>query len=175
MTPSRLLPLLLLLASCNGPAPSTGGAGREALEAEVRAASQALLDALNAHDADAILAFYALGEDFTQVACTEVRRGGQGFANLTRAFHTQFRDAVYDMRIAGVRIVGADGAVVSLEGELLRPYFVTRVLERGADGRWLVTWEHQSWPGCEPPPAPHPGTGPDASAEIGDSTDALGR
>ncbi len=156
MTPSRTLPLLLLAAAC-APAPAAfTGVQRDAVAAEARAATLALVDALNAHDADSILTFYSLDDDFTQVACTDFVFGGQGFAGLTRSLHANYRDAVYDMSVVSVRVLGPDAAVVSLRGTMLAPLFVTRVLRRGENGRWLVAWEHESWPGCPDPTAPHP-------------------
>lgn len=160
MTASRLLPLLLAVSACTPPPAPFTDADREAAEAEVRAVSEALVDALNAHDADAILAFYALDDDFTQVACTDMLFGGRGFEALTRSLHANYEDAVYRMDVRGVRVLGPDAAVVSLQGTMLAPLFVTRVLRREDDGRWLVAWEHESWPGCSAPAAPHPGTAP---------------
>jgi ketosteroid isomerase-like protein len=122
----------------------------------VRVASAALVDALNAHDADSILAFYSSDDDFTQLACTSFVFGGASFASLTRSLHANYRDAVYDMAIRDVLVLGPNAAVVSLEGTMLGPLFVTRVLRRGDSGRWLVVWEHESWPGCPGPTSPHP-------------------
>ena len=169
------LALALIIASACG-APSPGGSGFDPgeVEAHVRAASATLVDALNAHDADAILDLYDLEEGFTQVVCTEVRTNPQGFANLTRALHTQFKDAVYTMRVSSVRVLGPDVAVVASEGTMTGPFFVTRVLRKAADGRWLVTWEHQSWPGCPPPVAPHPGTSPESMDGDGGNPEITG-
>ena len=166
MNPRPLSLLAFLVAATACTAPSQGGSAydAEAAEAEVRAASLALLGALNDHDADAILAHYLLDDDFTQVVCTEVRVGGSTFAAITRAFHAQFPDAVYDMRVSALRMLGSDVAVVSLEGTMTGPLFISRVLHRTGDGRWLVAWEHSSWPGCEAPRPPHPGTGPEAGS-----------
>ena len=35
---------------------------------------------------------------------------------------------------------------------------VREVLKKGEDGRWLITYEHESWPGCSVPRGPHMGT-----------------
>ncbi|MDP2956192.1 MAG: SgcJ/EcaC family oxidoreductase [Longimicrobiales bacterium] len=169
MTSSRILPLLLLATAC-APAPAAfTDAQRDAAAAEVRAASLALVDALNAHDADSILTFYSLDDDFTQVACTGFVFGGKGFAGLTRSLHANYRDAVYDMSVVSARVLGPDAAVVSLRGTMLAPLFVTRVLRRGETGRWLVAWEHESWPGCPNPTTSH------AGAMAGDSVIAGSR
>lgn len=161
----RALPLLLL-AACTptAQAPLTDAA-REAAAEEVRAASVALVAALNAHDPDSILGFYSLEEDFTYVACTEVYTGGEGYGVFTRSFHAAYPETRYDMSVQSVRVLGPDHAVVALEGTLVAPLFVTRVLRRDPTGGWLVTWEHESWPDCSGPAAPHPGTeGSDTTA-----------
>lgn len=171
MNPSRILPLLLAVTACApSPSPFTD-ADRESAQAEVRAVSEALVAALNAHDADAILAFYALDDDFTQVACTDMLFGGRGFEALTRSLHANYEDAVYRMDVRGVRVVGPDVAVVSLQGTMLAPLFVTRILRREGDGRWLVVWEHESWPGCAAPSAPHPGTAAGDTLAMGTNPD----
>jgi uncharacterized protein (TIGR02246 family) len=159
---TRPLALAALLTSAcvpdRGPV-SFGDEERAAVAAEARAASVALLDALNAHDADAILAFYDLDGDFTYVACTNFMFGGRGYVNLTRSLHANYEESRYDMAVQSVRVLGPDVAVVSLQGTFLAPLFVTRVLRRSAEGRWLVTWEHESWPGCADPVRMHPGAG----------------
>lgn len=158
MNLSRFLPLLCLAASCApSPTPLTD-AERDAAETEVRATSEALLAALNSHDADSILSFYSLEEDFTYVPCTDVMTGGDFFAGLARSLHASYRDAVYTLRVESVRVPAPDMAVVSLRGSMLAPLFITRVFRREGDGRWRVVWEHESWPGCPDPTAPHPGT-----------------
>jgi len=164
MTPSRILPLLVFAASCT-PAPAAfTDADRERAEGEVRAASLALLDALNAHDADSVLTFYSLDDAFTYVPCTDMLFGGELFAGITRSLHASYRDAVYTMDVRSLRVLGPDAAVVSLQGTMLAPLFTTRVLDRGDDGRWRIVWEHESWPGCADPTPAHPGTLPGDSA-----------
>jgi len=164
MTASRILPLLLALAlSCTpAPAPFTD-ADRERAEAEVRATSMALVDALNAHDADAVLAFYVLDDAFTYIPCTDFVSGGKLFAGLTRSLHASYRDAVYAMDVLSVRVLGPDAAVVSLQGTMLTPLFMTLVLRREDDARWRIVQEHESWPGCADPTPAHPGTSADVS------------
>lgn len=157
--PLALAALLTVACVPDGGPVSFSDEDRAAAAAEARAASLALLDALNSHDGDAILAFYDLDDDFTYVACTNFMFGGRGYAGLTRSLHANYDDAGYDMAVQSVRVLGRDVAVVSLQGTFLAPLFVTRVLRRNAEGRWLVTWEHESWPGCDEPVRMHPGAG----------------
>jgi uncharacterized protein (TIGR02246 family) len=166
MTPSKILLLLVVGASC-APAPAAfTDADRERAEAEVRAASMALVDALNAHDADSVLTFYSLDDDFTYVPCTDMLFGGKLFSGITRNLHATYRDAVYTMEVRSLRLLGPDAAVVSLSGTMLTPLFTTRVLRRGDDGRWRIVWEHESWPGCADPTPPHPGMEPGDTAAL---------
>lgn len=159
--------LLLLAAAACAPAPAPfTDADRTAAAEEARAASLELVAALNTHDADAILAHYDLDADFTYVACTNFFFGGDGYAAMTRSLHANYGEASYDLGVQSVRVLTPDVAVVSLQGSFLASLFVTRVLRRSAEGRWLVTWEHESWPGCEDPRPPHPGTAPEEAAAM---------
>ena len=169
MTPSRILLLLVVASSCTpAPAPFTDD-DRERAEIEVRAASMALVDALNAHEADSILTFYSLDDDFTYLPCTDFAFGGKFFAGMTRSLHASYRDAVYEMNVRSARVFAPDAAVVSLQGTMLTALFTTRVLRRDDDGRWRIVWEHESWPGCADPTPAHPGTlaGDSAALEPG--------
>jgi ketosteroid isomerase-like protein len=165
MTLTRALPLLLLTSWACAPAqaPFTE-ADADAVAEEVRAASLALVDALNTHEADSILSFYSLDEDFTYVACTTYYVGGEGYGAFARSFHALYPQTRYTMQVGSIRVLGPTHAAVALEGSLAGPLWVTRVLRKEAGGRWRVTWEHESWPGCSDPKTPHPGTEPGDSA-----------
>ncbi|MHB1194029.1 MAG: Cif family virulence factor [Longimicrobiales bacterium] len=181
MTATRTLPLLLVLATACSPAPTPStdarGNGMEAgpagaVASEVRAASIALVEAMNAHVPDSILAFYDLGEDFTYVGCTNFAFAGETFADIVLGYHLANPETRYDMAIQSVRVLGPDAAVVSLRGTSSPDLaiFTTRVMNRDEDGRWRVTWEHESWPGCPAPMAMHPGTRADDSAAVAPPT-----
>ncbi len=159
MNRSRTLPLVLLLSTACAPAPAPfTDADADRLAEEVRAASVALVDALNTHQADSILSFYSLDQDFTYVACTTYYVGGEGYDAFARSFHATYPETRYTLEVGSIRVLGPAHAVVALEGSLAGPLWVTRVLRKDARGRWLVTWEHESWPGCPDPGTPHPGT-----------------
>ncbi len=169
MTTTQALPLLFALATACAPdpAPSMDAQGngkeagpRDAVASEVRAASMALVEAMNAHVPDSILAFYDLGADFTYVGCTNFTFAGETFADIVMGYHLANPEVRYDMAVQSVRVLGPDAAVVSLRGTSSPDLelFTTRVMKRGEDGRWRVTWEHESWPACPAPMAMHPGT-----------------
>lgn len=157
---------ILLAAACTPSAPPRPGFDGEVIASEVRAASLALVEAMNAHTPDSILAFYALDDDFTYVGCTNFMFGPETFAGVVRGYHSANPEVRYDMAVQGVRVLGPDAAVVSLQGTSSPDLvlFTTRVVSRDDDGRWRVVWEHESWPGCPAPTAPHPGTVPEDTA-----------
>lgn len=162
MNSVRLLPALLLAAAC-APAPATlTDAARAAAAEEVRAATFALQDALNAHEPEAILAFYRLDGDFTYVGCTNYMFGGDLFGTIVGTYHQQNPDVVYDLAVQSLQVLAPDVAVVSLQGTggQVMKLFVTRALRRDDAGRWVIVHEHESWPGCSDPTPPHPGTAP---------------
>jgi len=159
--------LLVLAAGCSPATTSLPQGERATVEAAARAMGEALLEALNAHEVDRILAFYDRGDDFTYVACTRVMRGGAGLDPVLRALHHATRDDAYEMDIARVRVVDRTAAVLLFEGTFTGPLFVSRLVEKGADGAWRITYEHESWPGCEGPDTPHPGTAPGDTVGMG--------
>lgn len=160
MKPKHLLPLLLLAAACSAPE-GLSDADRQGIEAQVRAATAELQSALNAHDPDAILAHYSLDVDFVYVGCTNSMFGGELFGNIVGQYHRTNTEATYEYAVQSVRVLGPASAVVSLQGAAgPLEMFVTRALVRGDDGAWRIAYEHESWPGCAAPRAPHPGTAP---------------
>jgi ketosteroid isomerase-like protein len=171
--PASLAPILVLLALGCGPEQASLSPGeRDRVTTEARAAGQALLSALNSHDPDAILAHYDLGEDFTYVACTNVMSGGRGMEPLLRALHGAYKADSYEMDVTRVQVLAPGAAVVFFQGSFRVPLFVSRVFRKGDDGRWRVTWEHESWPGCSGPTEAHPGADPSDAANMGNPTDS---
>jgi ketosteroid isomerase-like protein len=157
MTYRILLPLLLA-AACS-PAPDALPGDPKAVAAEIRAANAALLDALNAHDIPGVLAFYETGPQFRYVGCTNVIQTSAVFGSIITGYHRSHPDVTYDMAVIGVEVLDRDGGIATLSGESdSLELLTTRVWRRGADGAWKVAYEHESWPGCEPPVRPHPGT-----------------
>ena len=165
--------LLLLAAACAPTASPPAQAGsadpeKQEVTAAVGAATDSLTAAMNAHDADRILAFFDLGPDFVYVSCTDVLFGGEMFGNITRSLHLQSKGVTYEVTPASTTVLGPDAAAVSLrtissDTTASNPILTTRVLSKQADGRWRIMYQHQSWPGCKAPHPPHPMT--TASAE----------
>jgi ketosteroid isomerase-like protein len=157
MTYRILLPLLLV-AACS-PASDALPGDRKVVADEIRAANVALLDALNAHDIPGVLAFYETGPQFQYVGCTNVIRTSAVFGSIIAGYHRSHPDVTYDMAVIGLEVLDRDGGIATLAGESdSLKLLTTRVWRRGADDAWKVAYEHESWPGCEPPALPHPGT-----------------
>ncbi|HKJ01050.1 MAG TPA: nuclear transport factor 2 family protein [Longimicrobiales bacterium] len=167
MTVSRFLLVLLLATGCTPASTALSDAGRKAVADEVRAANGALVDALNAHDADGVLALYETGPQFQYVGCTSVIPTSDVFGSITRGYLRQHPDVTYGMVVTALEVLDRDVAVSTLQGESdSLQLFTTRVWRRGEDGSWKVAYEHESWPGCKAPTMPHPGTAPGDTAGL---------
>ena len=179
---SPALAFTLILASagaCTPPSSTLSEPTRAALVAEVRAVTDSLRDAMNAHDPDRFEAFFDLDAQFVYGSCAEFLMGGGDFAGITRAYHMAKKDVVVDVQLVSVRILGPDAAVAGLlmsasDPAASNPVLTTNVLAKGADGRWRIVYQHQSWPNCSPPTAPHPMTSGVDEGELEAMTDTVG-
>jgi uncharacterized protein (TIGR02246 family) len=154
---------LALAAACTPSATTLDDSARQDVAAAVIAVTDSLTEAMNAHDADRILAFFDASPDFVYVSCTNVVAGGEIFAGLTRSLHSARKGVVFEIQVLGTRVLGANAAFVTLHTEssdtlTSSPILTTRILSKGTDGRWRIVYQHQSWPGCRSPYAPHPMT-----------------
>ena len=167
-----LLPLVvltLLSGACSAASPTLADADTQVVEAEVRAVMTELVEAKNAHDPERVASFYSDAPDFLALTCTSYIAGGSAFKEMTRPTHGPRRGTTWEQRVVAVQVLSPTAAVVSLEGSSSRApaLFWTRVVVKEED-RWVITYEHQSWPGCGEPPAPHPFTTPgDSSGLVG--------
>jgi ketosteroid isomerase-like protein len=143
--PIALVSLTLIAAAC-APVPLTD-ADRAAIAKEVTEALGELTAAMNDHDPESVVSFYAEDPDFLYLGCTDYVTGGTNFRQMAGPTYSARSDVMRGS---------------STETEAL---FWTQVLVK-RDGRWLITYEHESWPGCNPPGAPHPMTGADESAML---------
>lgn len=144
-------------------------AAREAaLEAEVAQALTGLTEAMNARDPEAVFAFYRQDESFYYLGCTSVLFGWQTFSSRVRPYYSTRTDLDFQREILSVQILHPTVAVAALRGSSseAEALFWTHVLQKGENGRWLVTYEHESWPGCPTPRGPHLGTTEMPGAEI---------
>ncbi len=142
-------------------------ADRQAVVAEVTTVMTEFLEAKNAHEPDRVVSFYSDAPEFVALTCTSYVTGGTTFKSMIGPLHGPRRGTTFEQRVNAVQVISPTAAIVSLEGSTSRApaLFWTRVLVK-QDGRWLITYEHQSWPGCSDPPAPHPYTTPGDSAGL---------
>jgi ketosteroid isomerase-like protein len=163
----RFLPLVLFAAAC-APAPaSLSDADRAAVTAEVTAALTELTAAMNVHDSEAVVAFYLEDPSFLYLGCTDFVTGGATFRRMVAPYYGPGSAVTFEQQIVSVQVLSPTAAVVSQRGGSSEAdaLFWTQVLVK-KDGRWLITYEHESWPGCKAPSAPHPFTAPGDSAGL---------
>jgi len=157
---SCLLPVMVV-AACTPTSDRFTEEARQAVAAQVAQAVAELTAAMNAHDGDAVVGFYSGGPDFVYLGCTEYIQGGEAFAEMVSPFYAANSEVTIQQEIVSLRVVGPGAAVVSLRGGQPEgpALFWTQTWERSDDGRWIITLEHESWPGCPEPRGPHPLTG----------------
>jgi uncharacterized protein (TIGR02246 family) len=159
MTASRfpLILSVLVLAACPpAPIPDTSSQ-TDSFEAEVREAVEQLTEAMNARDADRVLAFYRESREFVFVGCTDLMFGSDIFSRVLGPYWESRADPPVEREILRVQVLNPETAVVTLQGgsQTASALFWTQILVREEDGRWLIAHEHQSWPGCREAPRLH--------------------
>ena len=152
------LPLILATA-CRSDGESFGQEQAEALEVEVRETLAGLTEAMNQHDPDRVLGYYKESERFLYLGCTYFMLGWETFSPRAWSYHVANPQVVFHQEVVEVQVVGPTVAVAALQGgsSEAEALFWTEVLVK-EDGAWKITYEHESWPGCPPPPTPHPFT-----------------
>ncbi len=101
------------------------------------------------------------------MGCTNAIVGGATFKQMVGPTYRPATGATFVQRVAAVQALSPTSAVAYQVGNSSSApaLFWSRVLVKEA-GRWIITYEHQSWPGCESPAAPHPYSEPSDSAGL---------
>lgn len=156
--PRSVLVVLTALFACQGPSPTLDDEARQGVESEVREAVMSLMEAMNAHDADAVLSHYEQSDELTYVGVSDIRTGWDSFARAITPWYTRHADVTFQYEIVRVSALGPDAAfaVVSGSSTDVSSLVWTQVFARGDDGRWLIVHEHEAWPGAPEPRARHP-------------------
>ena len=162
MRRSRLLALSLsfLVAACvAGPGPLSEG-DVTAITQEVTEVVDGLTEAMNSHDPDRVFAFYRQDEEFFYLGCTSPLVGWSTFSARVGSYYRPSQAVTFEREVMWTQILSARVAVVAMRGSSTEAeaLFWTEVLQKGEDGRWLITYEHESWPDCAAPRGPHLGT-----------------
>jgi uncharacterized protein (TIGR02246 family) len=165
--PKHILPLLLFAAACAPASTPFTDADREAVAKEVTAVLADLTDAMNSHDGERVAAFYTDNPDFLYLGCTDFITGGATFRRMLAPYYGPGSDVTFEQQIVSIQVLSPTAAAVSQRGSSTKveALFWTQILVK-TDGRWAITYEHESWPGCDPPTSPHPYTVPSDSAGL---------
>lgn len=174
-----LFALPLATACTSKPEPLTQ-AVKDALTVEVMETVDSLTEAMNSHDPDRVMAYFRQSEEFLFLGCTEFILGWNTFSPRLWSYtvanpEVTFQRDVVSVQVLSPTLVAAGLRGASTEAESL---FWTEVLVKES-GRWLIAQEHESWPGCPPPPTAHPfttmeemtgGSGADTLGPVGGDT-----
>jgi uncharacterized protein (TIGR02246 family) len=155
---SVLLLAALAATGCQPASTELTESEREAITTKVNEVVTGLFDAMNAHDAERLLGHYVDDGDFAYVAALSVRPGLEGFSAMVRAYYPERTDLTFTHRILYTQVLSPTAAVVFTEGASseIDHLVWTHVLVRVEDGSWRIAYEHEAWPGAEPP-SRHPG------------------
>jgi hypothetical protein len=159
---ARVITLIVactLLAGCQTESPEPTDADQAALAQEVRETLEGLTAAMNSHDPDEIFTYFRQGEEFLYLGCTEFLLGWQTFSSRVGPYYRANDSVSFHQEPVRIQVLSPTVAVAALRGGSTEApdLFWTQVLVK-EEGRWLITHEHESWPGCSPPSAPHPFT-----------------
>jgi len=166
--------LALLVTACDsGPSPFTE-ADRDVIALEVEETLGQLTEAMNAHDSERVMGFFRNSDDFLYLGCTSFILGWDTFSSMVGPYYPANPDVVFQQEVVRTQVLSPTVAVVAVRGSSTEAaaLFWTEVLVREEDGRWLITHEHESWPGCSPPSPPHPftsGSEMSGMVEMGDT------
>lgn len=158
-----LLAAAALLGACS-PSSSPGSdteVDKVAVTEEVMETLAGLTEAMNAHDPERIFSFYRQDPSFLYVGCTSTLFGWDSFAPRVGSYYSTLSpDVTFQQEVLNVQVLAPNVAVATMRGSSTEAeaLFWTEVLQRAEDGRWLITYEHESWPDCRTPQAPHMGT-----------------
>lgn len=156
----RLMPImsaLTILAACQ-PAPGQlTQAERAEITAQVDSVVARLYAAMNAHDAERVLAHYLPTDEFLYVGVSDAMQGWNSFSAIAGPWYTSHPDVTFEYQVLHIQVLTRDAATITARGGSTEaPHLMwTRTLVR-RDGAWLVALEHESWPGGEEPRSKHP-------------------
>ena len=154
-----LLVALVPMACTSGPGPLSGNE-RAATVQEVTETLNGLTEAMNSHDPERVFSFYRQDESFFYLGCTDILSGWGTFSTRVGPYYTFNSEVTFQQEILSIQVLSPTVAVAAMRGSSTEEgaLFWTEVLQKGEDGRWLITYEHESWPGCSAPAGPHMGT-----------------
>ena len=149
-------------------------AEKDALAVEVRETLSGLTEAMNSHDPDRVMAYFRQSEEFLYLGCTYFMLGWETFSPRVWSYHVANPKVIFQQEVVSIQVLSPTVAVAALQGGSTEAeaLFWTEVLIK-EDGAWLIAQEHESWPGCAPPPNPHPFTAAEDTTGLGE-LDSIG-
>jgi len=154
-----LVTATVLTVACQPPA-RLSDAQRHRITTQVDSVVSDLYDAMNAHDADAVMRHYLPGDTFLYVGVTDVIQGHDAFAQTMGPWYQAHPDVTFEYGILHTQVLSPTTATVTTKSSTDEaPFLTTTRTLVFQDGRWFVALEHESWPGAETPGPSHPGTG----------------
>lgn len=160
---SRRIPVvlwtLLALVACEPADPPPSQTPLSDQQNEIRATVDAFVDALNSHDPDAIMEFYAPEVDLVRLGCTNVVIGRETIGARIAAYHRRRTDVTFSMEVMFVKRLTPVSAIATVRGGTSNTTGLhwSLGLVRQPEGDWRIAYEHQSWPDCPPGSAFHTG------------------
>ena len=150
----------VFLGACGPQASTFSDDDRQAVDQAVRAAVSSLTQAMNEGGPDDVMAHYAQDDGFSFLGCTEYIMGGERFREVVGPYYQRSERPALSQEVVSVQVLGPQAAAVSLRGgsDSAPALFWTQVWAL-RDGAWVIVLEHESWPDCAEPRAPHPMTG----------------
>jgi len=153
---------LLPLSACVAPSTELSDVEALAVQEEVTATVDAFVEALNRHDPEEVMSFYAPEADLVRLGCTNIAVGLETIRQRITIYHQQRKDVTFSMEVAYVKPLTATSAVASVRGGTSNTagLFWSLGMVEQPDGRWLIAYEHQSWPDCPEARGFHTGGAP---------------
>jgi hypothetical protein len=141
---------------------------KDALVVEAMEAIDSLTAAMNSHDPDRVMGYFRQSEEFLYLGCTDFMLGWDTFSPRLWSYTVANPQVTFQRDVVAVQVLSPTVAVAALRGASTEAeaLFWTEVLVK-EDGAWLVAQEHESWPGCPPPPMAHPFTTMEEMTEMG--------
>jgi uncharacterized protein (TIGR02246 family) len=144
--------------ACQPSTPPTG-AQRSRIVTQVDSVISDLYQAMNAHDADAVMSHYLPGDTFLYVGVSDVLQGHEAYAGTMGPWYRAHPDVTFEYGILHTQVLSPTTATVTVKASTEEsPYLTTTRTLVLQDGQWFIALEHESWPGAEVPGAGHPGT-----------------
>lgn len=149
-----------MAAACQAGGTTVTDGQRAEIAAQVAQTIDSLFAAMNVGDVDAITSHYRKSDQLMSVTVAQDLKGWEAFSSVTRSFYQQHPDEKFQHRIVQTQVLAPNVAAVTMAGSATSADFLmwTDVLVR-EEGRWVITLEHESWPGA-PAPSVHPAMEP---------------